>query len=81
MQFDYLFKRNISISRFLEGLRSLSLKNTTSDRLEKEVNSYVLKVLPSADCVSGFLFSCFSYALAFRDYIHYENCIRLFENF
>ena len=78
---DFLFKRNVSISRFLDGLHTLALKNTTCDRLEKEVNSYVLKVLPSADCVSGFLFSCFSYALAFRDYIHYENCIRIFESF
>lgn len=81
METNYLLKRYTVISRFLEGLETLALKNTSADRLEKEVNDYVLKRLPSAQCFSSFLSDCYSYALAFRDYTFYENCVRLFESF
>ena len=81
MEFDFLFKRNETISRFLNGLRSLALKNTSSDRLQAEVTAYVEKRLPSASCSCTFSSDCYSYALCYRQYVFYEDCVRLFQGF
>lgn len=81
MEFDFLFKRNESISRFLNGLRSLALKNTSSDRLQAEVEAYVEKRLPSSTCSCSFSSDCYSYALYYRQYVFYENSIRTFQSF
>lgn len=81
MQSDFLFKRNESISRFLSRLRALAMKNTSVDRLEKEINSFVFKFLPSVDSSDTLLSSCLQYALSFRDFTLNENNIRLFSDF
>ena len=71
----------MSISRFLSGLRALAAKDTTLDRLQKDVDVYVSKFLPSADLSQGFRRACFEYAFSFRDFIMNENIIRLFSDF
>lgn len=81
MQSDFLFKRNVSISRFLSGLRALAMKDITLDRLHEKVNAYVFKICPSADLAHGFLSACYDYAVSFRDFILHENNIRLYDSF
>lgn len=81
MQSDFLFKRNMSISRFLSGLRALAMKDTTLDRLQKDVDAYVSKFLPNADLSQGDLRTCYDYAVSFRDCNLYESIIRIFSDF
>lgn len=81
MQSDFLFKRNEAIARFLSGLRALAMKDTTLDRLQKDVDAFVSKFLPSADLSQGSRRACLDYATSFRDFICNENIIRLFSDF